>query len=247
MAEPLAIALALVWALHPLATECVVYVTQRTEVLIMRCYFLTVYAAVRYWSAGCARPAGWLTLAVLWCQLGMLSKETCATAPAVILLYERTFVAGSFRQAIRASWPLYLGLAMTWLPLAALNLHGVRTPVVGFAYGVSGPEWWFTQCKVLFLYLKLIVWPWPLVIHYAMPYFPNAVAAWPWLAGATAVVLIIATLLFRGTALGFVGAGSLIVLSPTLVVPITTEVAAERRLYLVLAVVPGWWPVATRC
>ena len=54
------------------------------------------------------------------------------------------------------------------------------------------------------------------------------------------LVIVIATLLFRGTSLGFVGASSLIVLSPTLVVPIATEVAAERRLYLVLAAVVPW-------
>ncbi len=241
VADPLAIAAALVWSLHPLATECVVYVTQRTELLMALCYFLTIYVALRYWSAKSPRRrAAWLGLSVLCCQLGMLSKETCATAPAVVLLYERTFVAGSFRRALRVSWPLYLGLAMTWLPLAALNLHGPRTPVVGFAYGVSGPEWWLTQSKVLFLYLKLIVWPWPLVIHYAMPYFPHIAAAWPWVIGAAALVVLVTALSARGASLGFVGASSLIVLSPTLVVPIATEVAAERRLYLVLAAVIPW-------
>ena len=241
VADPLAIAAALVWALHPLATECVVYITQRTEVLMTLSYFLTVYASLRYWSAEASRGrAVWLGLAIVCCQLGMLSKETAATIPAVVLLYERTFITRSFRRALGASWPLYLGLAMTWLPLVALNLGGPRTPVVGFEYGVSGPEWWFTQCKVLFLYLKLIVWPWPLVIHYAMPYFTSASAAWPWLIGAAALAITAAALLYRGTSLGFVAATSLIVLSPTLVVPIATEVAAERRLYLVLAAVAPW-------
>lgn len=241
VADPLAIAAALLWALHPLATECVVYITQRTEVLMALCYFLTMYMAQRYWAAEPTRGrAGWLTLAVLCCLLGMLSKETCATVPAVVLLYERTFVAGSFRQALRASWPLYLGLILTWLPLAALNLHGPRTPVVGFGNGVTGPEWWLTQSKVLFLYLKLIVWPWPLVIHYAMPYFPDVAAAWPWVIGAAVLATTVAWLTHRGKSLGFVGASSLIVLSPTLLVPIATEVAAERRLYLVLAAVIPW-------
>jgi tetratricopeptide (TPR) repeat protein len=241
VAEPLAIAAALLWALHPLASECVVYVTQRTEVLMALCYFSTMYAALRYWTAeSSGGRAGWLGLAVLCCQLGMLSKETAATIPAVVLLYERTFVAGSFRRALGNSWPLYLGLAVTWLPLVALNLGGPRTPVVGFEYGVSGPEWWFTQCKVLFLYLKLIVWPWPLVIHYAMPYLPSIAAAWPWVIGAAAVATIAIVFLYRGSSLGFVATTSLIVLSPTLVVPIATEVAAERRLYLVLAAIVPW-------
>ncbi len=51
------------------------------------------------------------------------------------------------------------------------------------------------------------------------------------------VLLGIATLclLWRRSAIGFVGAWVLLILSPTLVVPIVTEVAAERRMYLPLA------------
>ena len=51
------------------------------------------------------------------------------------------------------------------------------------------------------------------------------------------MLLGIATLvlLWRRSAIGFVGAWVLLILSPTLVVPIVTEVAAERRMYLPLA------------
>src|SRR6185295_11314849 len=43
----LAFAAALVWALHPLNTEVVDYVTQRTESMMALCYLLTFYASAR--------------------------------------------------------------------------------------------------------------------------------------------------------------------------------------------------------
>ena len=68
---------------------------------------------------------------------------------------------------------------MTWLPLAALNVYEARTPSAGFGIGVSALDWWCTQAKVLFLYLKLIVWPWPLVAHYELPLVTGAAKPGP--------------------------------------------------------------------
>ncbi|HEY1601780.1 MAG TPA: tetratricopeptide repeat protein, partial [Pirellulales bacterium] len=144
-------------------------------------------------------------------------------------------LAGSFRRALGSSWPLYVALALTWLPLAAFNLHGPRTPVAGFGLGVSGLQWWCTQTKVLFLYLKLTVWPWPLVIHYDIPYFDSIAAAWPWIALTSLLIALIVYGVYRGSAWGFVGTWIFAVLSPTLLIPLTAEIAAERRMYVVLA------------
>ena len=48
VAGPLAFVAALVWALHPLNTESVVYVTQRTELTMGMFYLATLYIALRY-------------------------------------------------------------------------------------------------------------------------------------------------------------------------------------------------------
>src|SRR5262249_10533669 len=42
---------ALVWAVHPLNTESVAYVTQRTESLMGFFYLAVLYASLRYWEA----------------------------------------------------------------------------------------------------------------------------------------------------------------------------------------------------
>jgi tetratricopeptide (TPR) repeat protein len=232
----LAFLIAVLWAIHPLQTETVVYVTQRTELMMGFFYLATFYSSLRYWSA--ATSSGrttWLAFATLACSAGMASKEVMVTAPVVVLLFERTLLTGSFRTALRRSWPLYLGLALGWILLLFLNYSQPRASTAGFNLAVTPATWWFTQAKVLWLYLKLVVWPWPLLIHYSLPYLETLSAAWPWLLMTALLVLGTVALLWQRRPAGLAGAWALLILSPTLIVPIVTEVAAERRMYLPLA------------
>ena len=238
VAEPLSFAAALVWALHPVDTESVVYVTQRTELMMGMFYLATLYFSIRYWSTERrAARAACLILATLVCVSGMLCKEMMASAPVMVLLYERTFVAGSLRRALGRSWPLYIGLALAWVPVAAFNYNGPRIPGAGFGMGATAHEWWFTQAKVLFLYLKLAVWPWPLLIHYEIPYLKTVAEAWPWLLATGLAAIGTLVLLWRRWSVGFVAVWFVAVLSPTLVIPLVGETAAERRMYVPLAAI----------
>ncbi len=235
-AEPLALLVALVWALHPLQTECVVYVTQRTESMMALFYLATLYGSLRYWAA--TTPAGrsvWLALATLACMSGMACKEVMVSAPVVVLLFERTFIARSWLEALRKSWPLYAGLAVGWVLFGILNFDQPRSINAGFNRGLPAHVWWFSQAHVLWMYLKLVVWPWPLIIHYEMPYLDTFAAAWPWILAVALLWIATLVLLWQRSSLGFLGIWVFAILSPTLVVPLPTEVAAERRMYLPLA------------
>lgn len=247
-AGPIALAVALLWALHPLQTESVVYVTQRTELMVGLAYLATLYSALRYWTASSrGQRTTWLVLATLACSAGMASKEVMVTSPVVVLLYDWTFLSGSLRKLWQKSWPLYVALAATWGLLLALNYEAPRAASAGFHLEVPAYAWWLTQAKVLLMYLKLVFWPWPLCIHYEMPYMTTAADAWPWLLPVVLLVIGTLILLWRRNAVGYVGAWVLLILSPTLIVPIVTEVAAERRMYLPLAalvalvVVGAYW------
>jgi len=165
----------------------------------------------------------------------MACKEVMVSAPVMVLLFERTFVAGSFRRALGDSWRLYLALSLSWLLLLALNFGGPRSETAGFGLSVPAHVWWFTQAKVLLMYLKLCIWPWPLVIHYELPRLETIGAAWPWVLPVVSLAVVTILLLWRHSAAGFALASVFAILAPTLVVPIITEVAAERRMYLPLA------------
>jgi tetratricopeptide (TPR) repeat protein len=246
---------ALLWALHPLQTEAVIYASQRTELMVALFYLATLYCSLRYWTAF-PLPSGeargeralktqqqknhrtlWLTLAVLACLAGMASKEVMVSAPVVVLLFQRTFVAGSLRDALRNSWPLYTGLAATWLLLLALNIGAPRSGSAGFHLNVAATHYWLTQAKVFLMYLWLIVHPWPLLIHYELPYLKTFGEAWMYVLPVLLLGIGTLVLTWRNRAIGFCGATVFAILAATSVVPITTEMAAERRMYLPLAAI----------
>jgi tetratricopeptide (TPR) repeat protein len=232
----LALCVALLWAVHPLNSEAVVYVTQRTELMVAFFYLGTLYASVRYFTVeDPRRRAWWLIVAVLACFAGMACKEAMVSAPLVVLLYERTFVRGSFRRALAESWPLYVGLAASWGLLAALNYSGPRSATAGFNLGVPAQAWWFTQAQMFWGYLKLAIWPWPLSIRHELPYLFTFHEAWMWLLSTALIAGLALVLLVRGSASGFPLACMFAILAPTMIVPIVTEVGAERRMYLPLA------------
>jgi tetratricopeptide (TPR) repeat protein len=263
----IAFAVALLWSLHPLNTEAVEYITQRTELMMALFYLATFYCALRYWSAlpvplpfkeACGeqgrtglgedsatpreqaihpyRPL-WLTLATIACLGGMLSKEVMVSAPIMVLLFERTFLSGSFANALRRSWPLYVGLALTWTPLFVLSANSPRSYSSGFHLNASPFVWWFTQCKVLLMYLKLAIWPWPLRCAYELPKVENLVDFIIYVLPVLLLAALAITLVLRNHPVGFVLTFIAAVLAPTSIMPIMTEMAAERRMYLPLVAI----------
>ncbi len=260
----LALAAATLWALHPLVTETVVYVTQRTELMVAFFYLATLYCSLRYWTVlpllpeeghqsilplplGEGRGEGalanhyyhrnrttWLLLAVLGCLAGMASKEVMVSAPLMVLLFERTFVAGSLKTALRRSWPLYAGISVTWILLLVICLGAPHGDSAGFGLGVDAYAWWLTQAKVFWMYMKLAIWPSPLLIHYQLPYLTTLAEAWMYVVPLLIVGIIVLILLWRNRPIGFLGAWVFAILAPTFAVPIVLEMAAERRMYLPL-------------
>jgi tetratricopeptide (TPR) repeat protein len=234
-ALPLAAAVALIWALHPLQTESVTYLIQRAEALAGLFYLLTLYGAIR--GSGAARGWRWYLFAAASCLLGVASKEVVVTAPLVVLLYDRTFLGGSFREAWRRRWGLYVLLASSWLLGAFLVFASRgRGGSAGLASGVSIWRYALTQTSAIPHYLRLTFWPSPLIFDYGTALARNFAAVWP---GALLMVLLLAATgiaLWRWPIFGFLGIWFFACLAPSSsVVPIATQTIAEHRMYLALA------------
>jgi len=232
----LALLAATLWTVHPLQTEAVTYVSQRAESLVGFFYLLALYLFIV--GAGSAGAARWWHLAsVAACLMGALTKEVVATAPLLVLLYDRTFCAGSLRGALRLRWRYYLAAASTWLLLALLaTAHGRRG--VGFGLGVGPWDYALTSCRSLATYLKLAVWPSPLVFDYGMGVVRNAGDVWPQGLLVAALLAAAAVALVRRPAAGFALAWFFVVLAPTSsFVPVVAQPTAEHRAYLALAAV----------
>ena len=82
------------------------------------------------------------------------------TAPLVVLLYDRTFFAGGFRETWRRRRGYYGALGASWLVLVLLVAgSGSRGGTAGFSTSVA---WWaygFTQFRAVAHYLRLCLWP----------------------------------------------------------------------------------------
>ncbi len=232
----LAAGIAALWAAHPLQTEAVTYVVQRAESMASLFYLLLLYALAR--GADSARPWRWHAAAVACMALGTASKPVMATAPLVALLYDRCFLAGSFRAAVARRRGLYLALvaALAVLPLAlALGPRDWRVST-GFALrGLTPGGYALTQLAVVPHYLWQALWPAPLVLDYAWPTARGLADVAP---GALVLLpLLVLTLIgvARNHPLGFLGAWLFVILAPTSSVFPIADAAFEHRMYLPLA------------
>lgn len=266
----LALAVALLWTVHPMQTESVSYIVQRTESLMGLFYLLTLYCFIRSVANAefgmvnhkdtkaqsrdelsknsfvppCLRDsrtsAGWwFALSFISCLLGMASKEVMVSAPVMVLLYDRTFLAGTFQEAWRRRQRLYLGLAATWLLLGCLvaSVGGNRGGTSGMGSGATPGAYALTQFPAVVNYLWLSVWPHPLVFDYGAEWVKDAVDVVP--AALLVIGLVAGTLvaLKRRPVIGFLGVWFFAILAPTSLIPGPRQTIAEHRMYLALAAI----------
>jgi len=247
-ADYVALAAAVLWVVHPLNSESVSYLTERTESMMGLFYLLTMYASIRAAtsSQASAGQAAWIALAVAASALGMASKESMVTAPVMVLIFDRVFLYKTWREAWTERRALYAGLAASWVVLGLILWSAPRSSV-GFASGATPWTYFLNQVQLIAQYFWLAVWPQALVLDYGLPRALTVTDVI--LPGVLVVGLGILTVvaLWRWPLLGFLGAWVFITLSPTSsFVPIATEVGAERRMYLAMAAVAVLFAVAVR-
>jgi tetratricopeptide (TPR) repeat protein len=230
----LALAVALIWGLHPLQTGSVTYIVQRAESMMGLFYLLVLYCVARGETG--AQPLPWRTAAVAACLAGMATKEVMVTAPVVTFLYLAVFVFDSWSRTLRQRWRLLAALASTWILLAPLVLLQGRGTTAGFSSELTPLEYAKMQLAVIVYYLKLCFSPYPLVLDYGMRVLADTTLV---VACGTIIALLLAGTLWslvRQPWIGFLGSAFFLILSPSSsIVPVLTQTLAEHRMYLPLA------------
>ena len=236
----LALLTALLWELHPVQTEAVTYISQRSESLMGFFYLATLYCFIR--GVGNASSRLWQGLAVVSCLLGMATKEVMVTAPVLVLIFDRTFLAASWREMWQRRRWCYAALAATWLALAYLMVSskiGLRN--IGGEGHITAWTYAMTECQVVVAYLKLALWPHPLIFYYGPELYQWSANGLQTLLCASLLLVIFGASvigLWRGKAAGFLGVGFFLLLAPTSsVVPVAQQPMAESREYLPLAMI----------
>lgn len=243
-ARGLAWAIALLWLVHPLQTQSVTYIIQRAEALT-GLFTLAMLNALLHGAEASRRMGRFVGFAgaTIACALGMCSKEVMVTAPILAIVFDRIFLATSWRDLVRRRWLVHLSL----LSCLLLTMRSVATlttsapsdeplQAVGFhIVGVSPWEFLRNQPGVLLHYLRLVVRPvgqcldydWPVAHGFADIVLPGSIIVG--LLMATAVAL------WRWPKLGFCGAAFFIILAPSSSFIPLADLAFEHRMYLALA------------
>ncbi len=244
----LAMAVGLIWVVHPLTTESVTYIVQRAESLAGFFYLLTLYGFVRAeercnseTTPATSGPQNrhrrfWLMLSVVACLLGTATKEIIVTAPLSVLIFDRIFIGRSWRAAWEKRKLYYAFLWATWIPLLGFvaSTGWNRGETSGFNVRISPIHYWLTQGEAALRYIGLSLCPHPLAIDYGPTYTPMAVAC-VFFALLAAGLIATAIGVARGRAWSFPAAVGCLILAPTSFIPGVLQFVAEHRMYIPLA------------
>lgn len=183
----LSLAVSAIFAVHPVQTQAVSYVTQRF-VLVASFFYLSSVAAYVKWRLspdGAPSSYAFYAVSLLSAILAQFSKEISFTLPAVILLYEFTFFEGL--GVIRRKLPWFI----PYLLVLAIIPFSVLTPGTGEEAGKDAVEhmlkggqmldietlnpygYLVTQFRVIVTYIRLLVFPAGQNFHYDYPRFTS--------------------------------------------------------------------------
>jgi tetratricopeptide (TPR) repeat protein len=223
-----ALAATILFALHPLNSEAVIYVFARASLLAAA---LSVGAWILW-----VRKRHWLAAASA--GLAMAAKEEAVVLPLFFLAFE-VFYRRSPREAARAlAWPL-MAMAMAAAFFTLRVIYAARvTPEAGALVGsdvLTPLAYLQAQGRALWLYVRLTVFPVGLNFDHEIAGSAQSFDALG-LAGLIAIAVLAAACLFwsrREPAL-FFPLGALILLAPTSSIAPLGDIAAERRMLLPL-------------
>ena len=156
---------AFIWLVHPLQTQSVTYIVQRMNSMAACFYVLAflLYVKARHSKAG-------VTKGVLFTGCGLSaimalgSKETAATLPLFIFIYEWYFfqeLSGAWLKR-RAKHLAVILLVLALLALLYLGTDPLEKVLAGYGHrDFNMVQRGLTQFRVVVFYLGLIIFPFP--------------------------------------------------------------------------------------
>ena len=235
----IAVAAASVFLVHPIQTEPVLYVYQRSVLLACLFSLLALIAL--------AERRHWLAAACFFCAFE--SKESAVAVPLAVAVLVNTVTANDadgprgrhlFLQPIRAirGWllapyriVLLAGSAVLSVgAIALLFYRGEATVGIGAAAQVSPGQYFLAQTRIVYTYLRLLVFPYPQSLEYE---FPGPVGIVP-LLGIVGMILSGWWLARRRESRipGLCILSFFALLAPTSSIVPSADAAFEHRLYL---------------
>jgi len=224
------------FALHPIHTESVTFISGRTDVLATLFFLLALLGYVRWRHEGGPLVFAGSLVAFF---LGLAAKEVAVTLPLVLVLYDRMVGpkergAGALARAL-ARYAAYGGVVALYLVVRMASLGALVESDSG-TWGTLLTRV-LTATKIVATYAWLTLVPFP-----ANPYYVIVPVLWPppadwWAATGGLAVLLALTVwaAWRAPVWGFAAIWFWVTLIPSVgvdLLPVPTAIMAERFLYL---------------
>jgi len=155
----------LIWLVHPLHTQSVTYIVQRMNSMASMFYILSMlcYARARLTQSPKIK---WLLAAACLTSgiLALGTKETAATLPCFLLLYEWFFLQDLSREWLRRHLPFLIGVFILLIGVSLIYLDGHSFAKILSRYELRNftlTQRVFTEFRVVILYLSLLIYPHP--------------------------------------------------------------------------------------
>lgn len=154
----------LFFAVHPVQTEAITYILQRTALLSAMFYIFSTLAYA--WSRlSSNKVSSWTlyALAIISALLGMKSKENALTLPITIVIFEFMFLRGRIKMRALRLIPFLLTMLLIPLTHISLSMGKSLSEILNRAMPVPGSisksDYLFTQFRAITSYLRILVFP----------------------------------------------------------------------------------------
>ncbi|RKZ47635.1 MAG: hypothetical protein DRQ58_06235 [Gammaproteobacteria bacterium] len=204
---------ALIFLVHPLQTQAVTYIVQRMASLATLFGFLCIYLYCRAreqlnsgvkWSN--IRHLNYWSLALVSCYLAVKTKENLAVLPLLMLLFDYFYLSRAKRltRSLKAEAvyivPFFLSplsVALNRLISPLIKGESLQSIASVQEAGITPLQYLVTEFQVLWIYLKLLIVPYPQIFDYVYPVTKTLLTVQNVMAFAGLVTLILTAFLVR--------------------------------------------------
>ncbi len=222
-----------VYLLHPLQSETVAYVAGRSEGQSVMFAFLafTLFLYRR------ERAISWKRVALVFAFFGLalLSKEQIIVLPGLMLLADYWWNPGFSFRGIKNNWRLYLPMA-AGAALAVVFFWRILITSQSAGFHLEDVTWYqyfFTQCRALFVYVAIFLAPFHLTADWDFPVSHTLLDRGAIFGLAALLALTVLAWVYRKrfplASFGFFA--YLLLMSPTSSILPIQDAIAERRAY----------------
>ncbi|MHB8773168.1 MAG: tetratricopeptide repeat protein [Syntrophales bacterium] len=166
---------ALVFVSHPIQTQAVSYIVQRSASLATLFYLLSLVAYVKARGFESARKARYALYAasIISAVLAMKSKEIAFTLPVMVLLYELLFFPGDIKKQLLYLFSLLLTMLIIPFSYGLFAGAGLIDSLTRIADSAAIPRWDYlnTQFRVIVTYIRLLLLPVDQNLDYDYPLY----------------------------------------------------------------------------